>query len=56
MKTAIFFCYLAIILMSVPTVRGQVSTADYNRLDSILQTGNPKAAMDYLVDRLQPGD
>ncbi len=47
MKAAIFFCYLAVILMSVPTVRGQVPTADYDRLDSILLTGNPEAAMAY---------
>jgi len=47
MRTAIFPFYFAISLLLVSSVCGQVTTIDHDRLDSILLTGHPKAAMSY---------
>jgi hypothetical protein len=47
MRTAIFVCYIAICLLFATSVRSRVTAADHDRLDSLLLTGNPQAAMDY---------
>ncbi len=48
MKTTIVLCYFAINLLSASSPCGaEVSVTDADRLDSLLLTGDPKAAMTY---------